>query len=95
MQTSLFDLVNQVGSIRSDIRDANEGVAMALALDSPSIPAGASFALSGGVGNFKGRTALALAVSAAVGEMASVSAGIGYGFSSKDIGSRAGFQIAW
>ena len=68
---------------------------MALALDSPSIPAGASFALSGGVGNFKGRTALALAVSAAVGEMASVSAGIGYGFSSKDIGSRAGFQIAW
>lgn len=95
MQTTLFDLADQVGSMRRDVRDANEGVAMALALDSPSIPAGAGFALSGGIGNFKGRTALALAVSAAVGEMASISAGIGYGFSSKDVGSRAGFQVAW
>ena len=34
---------------------------MALALDSPAVPAGASFALSGGIGHFKGRTALALA----------------------------------
>lgn len=54
MQAVVFDLADQVGTMRRDIRNANEGVAMALALDSPSIPAGAKFALSGGIGNFKG-----------------------------------------
>lgn len=89
---ALFDLVRDN---REDIREANEGVAMALALDSPSVPSGARFAMSGGVGYFKGRSALATAVSAAVGEMALVSAGIGYGFKSKEVGARAGFQFAW
>jgi hypothetical protein len=89
---TLFDLADQT---RGDIREANEGVAMALAMDSPSIPAGATFALSGGVGYFKNRAAFAAAISAAVGEMSSVSAGIGYGLNSNDIGARGGFQIAW
>jgi autotransporter adhesin len=88
----LFDLADRM---RGNIREANEGVAMALAMDTPNVPAGARFAMSGGVGNFKGRTALAAAISAAVGERASVSAGIGYGFRSKDVGTRAGFQVAW
>jgi hypothetical protein len=89
---TLFELTDD---LRGDVRDAEEGVAMALALDSPSIPAGAHFALSGGVGHFKSRTALAVAMSAAVGEMSSVSAGVGYGFRSQEIGARAGFQVAW
>lgn len=90
--SELFDLSHRN---RRDIRDANDGVAMALALDSPNIPAGASVAVSGGVGYFKNRAALATAISVAVGEMSSVSAGVGYGFSSKEIGARAGFQFAW
>ncbi len=89
---SLFDLTRDN---RNDIREANEGVAMALAMDTPSIPAGARVAVSGGVGYFKNRSALASAISVAVGQMSSVSAGLGYGFKSKDVGARAGFQIAW
>jgi hypothetical protein len=89
---SVFNLAN---SNSEAIDRANEGVAMALAMESPSIPAGASFALSGGVGNYEGRTSLAMAVSAAVGEMASISAGIGVGANSGEVGTRAGFQIAW
>jgi hypothetical protein len=89
---TLFDLANRA---RGDIREADEGVAMALAMDSPSIPAGAKFALSGGLGYFKNRAAFAAAMSAAVGEMSSVSAGIGYGINSNEIGARGGFQIAW
>jgi autotransporter adhesin len=88
----LFDLANRN---RRDIRGANEGVAMALAMDTPNIPAGATFAMSGGVGYFNNRLALAAAISAAVGEMSSVSAGVGYGFNSKEVGARAGFQVAW
>jgi hypothetical protein len=88
----LFDL-NQLN--RRDIQDANEGVAMALAMDTPSIPAGAHFAVSGGVGYFKQHAALATAISAAVGEMSQVSAGVSYGFDSKEVGARAGFQFAF
>lgn len=89
---SLFDLAREN---RSDIREANEGVAIAMAMDTPAIPAGAKVALSGGIGFFKNRAALASAISLAVGPMSSVSAGFGYGFNSKKIGARAGFQIAW
>jgi autotransporter adhesin len=88
----LFDLADRN---HHGIREANEGVAMALALDSPSIPAGAKFAVSGGIGYFKNRAAFAAAISAAVGQMSSVSAGVGYGFSSNEVGARGGFQFAW
>lgn len=89
---ALFDLTDQ---LQGGIEQANEGVAMALAMESPAVPAGASFALSGGVGNYNGRTSLALAISTAVGEKASVSAGVGVGANSGEVGTRAGFQIAW
>jgi hypothetical protein len=68
---------------------------MALALDTPSIPAGSHFAVSGGVGYFKNQAALATAVAAAVSETASVSAGVTYGFNSSNVGARAGFQFAF
>lgn len=89
---ALFDLTD---GLRRDVREANEGVAMAMAMDSPNVPAGARFALSGGVGYFKNRAAFAAAISAALGDMSSVSAGLGYGFKSNEIGARAGFQFAW
>ena len=77
------------------IDKANEGVAMAMAMESPNVPAGARFAISGGVGGFQGKNALATAISAAVGEKATVSAGLGYGLNSGEVGYRAGFQIAF
>ncbi|MCW3796932.1 YadA-like family protein [Sphingomonas sp. BN140010] len=88
----LFDLADRN---RRDIREANEGVAMALALDTPSVPDGAKIAMSGGIGYFKNRTALATAISLAVSDKGLVSAGLGYGFRSKEVGARAGFQFAW
>ena len=89
---ALFDL-NDIN--RRDIRRANEGVAMALAMESPALPPGASFAISGGVGYFQERTAGTFAFTARVGPMTSISAGAGFGFNSGEIGARAGFQHAW
>jgi hypothetical protein len=34
-------------------------------------------------------------MSMAVGEMSSLSAGVGYGFNSNEFGARAGLQFAW
>ena len=52
-------------------------------------------AVSGGIGYFDNKTALATAVSVAVGEMSQVSAGVSYGIDSNKVGARAGFQLAW
>jgi len=91
-QATLFDLteINRRG-----IRKANEGVAMALAMETPAIPSGANFAVSGGVGYYESRAAATAAFSARIGTMSSVSAGVGVGFDSGEIGARAGFQAAW
>ena len=68
---------------------------MALAMESPSLPAGTNFALSGGVGYYENKGAGTMAVTARVGTNASVSAGVGFGFDSGSVGARGGFQIAW
>ncbi len=89
---TLFDLTD---INRRAIERANEGVAMALAMESPSLPAGTTFALSGGVGYYEDRASLAMAITARVSENATVSAGVGAGFNSGSVGARGGFQIAW
>ncbi len=91
-QTALFDLA-QLN--RRDLDKANEGIAMALAMESPAVPPGARFAVSGGIGHFQSKTAGAAAFTARVSDKASVSAGVGFGFDSGEVGARAGFQFAW
>ena len=68
---------------------------MALAMESPALPSGTNFALSGGVGYFESRSAGTMAMTARVSENASVSAGVGFGFDSGEVGARGGFQVAW
>ncbi|MEL6542359.1 MAG: YadA-like family protein, partial [Pseudomonadota bacterium] len=80
---------------RELINRANEGVAMALAMESPSLQPGTNFALSGGVGYFQDRGAGSLAFSARISENASFSAGMGVGLDSGEVGARGGFQVAW
>jgi trimeric autotransporter adhesin len=89
---TLFDLNT---ANRRDINKANEGVAMALALDSPSIPEGAKYAVSGGIGYYQRRAAGTAALSARIGNNASVSGGVGIGFDSGEVGARGGFSFAW
>jgi hypothetical protein len=95
LQGQIDDLFDDNRRQDRSIGKAQEGVAMALALDSPNIPAGATFAISGGIGGYEGKHALATAISAAVGEMTTLSAGIGYGLNSGEVGYRAGFQVAF
>ena len=89
---SLFDLadVNQ-----REIERANEGVALALAMETPSLPSGARFAIGGGFGYYNHRTAGTAAVAVRVGTMSSISGGIGIGLNTGEVGARAGFQHAW
>ena len=88
-------LFGQTAELRDAVDRASEGVAMALAMESPMLPAGTNFGLSGGVGYYDDQAAGTLAVSARVGTNMSVGAGVGVGFDSGEVGARGGFQIAW
>ena len=85
----------QINSLFGGLDKAYEGVAMGLAMESPSLPAGTNFGLSGGIGYYQHNAAGTMALSARVGENASVSAGLGVGFDSGEVGARGGFQVAW
>jgi hypothetical protein len=77
------------------IRKANEGVAMALAMETPNLPAGTNYGVAGGIGYYQKRAAGTAAIAARVGENAAISAGVGVGFDSGEVGARGGFQFAW
>ncbi|MEP6394038.1 MAG: YadA-like family protein, partial [Alteripontixanthobacter sp.] len=94
-QGQINTLFGETASNRAAIDRANEGVAMALAMESPMLPAGTNFGLSGGVGYFEDQGAGTIALSARIGENAAFSAGVGVGFDSGEIGARGGFQVAW
>jgi len=91
----ISQLKSLVRESRRQIDVANEGVALALALNSPKVPVGSRFALSGGIGGFDGKHGLATAISAAVGQTGTISAGLGYSMNSRKVGYRAGFQFAF
>ena len=74
---------------------ANEGVAMGLAMETPALPADANFGISGGMGYFNNATAASMAATARVSEKATLSAGVGIGFETGEVGARGGFQVVW
>jgi autotransporter adhesin len=89
---TLFDLQDQH---IEGVKRANEGVAMAMAMESPALQPDQKMALSGGVGYYEDQGAATMAFTARVSDNASVSAGVGVGFRSGSVGARGGFQIAW
>lgn len=102
LQNQQMTMAGQIGTLfdlseynRREVVRANEGVALALAMDAPGLPAGTSFAVSGGIGYFNERAAGTAAFTARVGRNASVSGGVGVGFSTGEVGARGDFQTAW
>jgi trimeric autotransporter adhesin len=89
---TLFDLNDEN---RRQIGKANEGVAMGLAMETPALPADAKFGLSGGVGYYNNASAASMAATARVSEKATISAGLGVGFETGEVGARGGFQVVW
>lgn len=95
LQAQVVGVQGQLNTVFDDIERLNEGVALSLAMESPAIPDGADFALSGGIGYFNESTAGAAAFTARIAPRASLSAGVGIGFETNEVGARAGFQVAW
>ena len=77
------------------IANNKEGIAMAMALDAPYVPADKQFAVSGGIGSFEGNQAVAISMGYRFNANTQMDAGITYGASNKQVGGRVGITYAW
>jgi hypothetical protein len=91
-QTMLFDLANE-NSVQA--RRANEGVALALAMESPVIMPDKNVGVAGGFGYYNEKVAGSASFGFRVSDSTVVNGGVGVAFDSGEVGARAGFQSSW
>ena len=72
-----------------------EGIAMSLALESPVVAPGSTFAISGGVGHYENSESIAVGASYRSSERFVWSAGLGVGLDQGKVGARAGVAYSW
>jgi len=89
---TLFDLTSQNAK---GVREANEGVAMALSMESPVLMPTDSFGVAGGFGYYNNRVAGSASFAARINDNAAFTGGFGIGFDEGEVGARAGFQVTW
>ena len=97
-----YSMGSVLSDIGSDLRDTmdrtrtnRDGVAMAMALDTPYVPDTKQFAMSGGIGFFEGSQALAVSGAYRIDGNTQVDAGFAYGFDSESLGGRVGVTYSW
>ena len=89
---TLFDLAS---ANAQGVREANEGVAMALSMESPVLMPTDSFGIAGGFGYYNDRVAGSASFAARISDNAAFTGGVGIGFDEGEVGARAGFQVTW
>jgi len=77
------------------IRENRDGIAMALALQSPSLAGAESYAFSAGWGGFDGGSAFAASGAVRIAPGAQLDGGIGIGLRENTLGGRLGVTFKW
>jgi len=84
-----------IRGLNEDVRENRDGVAMALAMQSPSLAGAENFALSGGFGAYAGGSAFAATGAVRISPNAQLDGGIGVGFRENRVGGRIGVTFKW
>ena len=77
------------------IDEANEGVALAIAMGGLVMPAGKDFAIGANWGFYEDRQAIAAQAALRLDDTLTLNAGVGLGLDSNTVGGRVGFVAAW
>ena len=80
---------------RDRIQSNKEGIAMAMALSTPYVPADKTFAVSSSLGAFEGSSAMAVSMGYRINGNTQLDAGVTYGFDRQQVGGRIGVTYAW
>jgi trimeric autotransporter adhesin len=95
LQSNVSALQQNVSVLQTQMRQAFEGTAIAIALGGASLPADKRFAISTNWGNFRGQNAVGVAAQMRLTDYAVANVGVGGGFAQGGFGSRAGVTLAW
>jgi hypothetical protein len=88
-------LQSNVGTLQTQMRQAFEGTAMAIALGGSALPADKKFAISTNWGTFRGENAMGLSAQMRLNDYVVMNGGVAAGFAERGVGGRAGLTVAW
>jgi hypothetical protein len=88
-------LQSNVSTLQTQIRQAFEGTAMAIALGGSALPADKKFAFSANWGTFRGENAVGLSGQMRLSQYVIMNGGVASGFAQGGVGGRAGLTVAW
>lgn len=92
---TMSSLEQRSQTMSRQIDNNKEGIAMAMALNSPYVPTDRTFAVSTGLGSFEGSQALTASMGYRFNDNTQMDAGITYGFSQNQVGGRIGVTYSW
>jgi hypothetical protein len=95
LQGNVGVLQGNVTVLQSQMRQAFEGTAMAIAMGGSALPGDKKFAISTNWGTFRGENAAAVLAQMRVSDNIVLNGGMAMGFAQGGVGGRAGVTFAW
>ena len=88
-------LQSDVGTLQTQMRQAFEGTAIAIAMGGSALPSDKKFAISTNWGTFRGENAMSLGAQMRLNQYVVLNGGVAAGFAQGGVGGRAGLTVAW
>ena len=93
--TQINSLRNEYNRHEERLDEAEDGIAMALSMETPVIPSGKRYAMAFGTGYYNKSTAVSASFAGRVNDSTTISAGAGIGADTGKVGARGGVSFAW
>jgi hypothetical protein len=95
LQGNVAVLQGDVTSLQTQMRQAFEGTAVAIAMGGSALPSDKKFAISTNWGTFRGQNAMSLGAQMRLSDYVVLNGGVAAGFAQGGVGGRAGLTVAW
>jgi hypothetical protein len=95
LQDNVAILQGNVATLQTQVKQAFEGTAVAIAMTGNALPSDKRFAISTNWGTFRGQNAMSLGAQMRLSEYVVLNGGIAAGFAQGGVGGRAGLTVAW
>ena len=95
LQNNVSTLQGNVAVLQTQMRQAFEGTAIAIAMGGAALPSDKKFAISTNWGTFRGQNAMSLGAQMRLNQYVVLNGGVAAGFAQGGVGGRAGVTVAW
>ena len=95
LQNNVAVLQGSVAILQTQVKQAFEGTAIAIAMGGSALPSDKRFAISTNYGNFRGQGAMSIGAQMRLSDYAVANVAVASGFQQGGIGSRVGVTLAW